>query len=114
MARAERDQPAPGSLTISGAIDLHNLHLDRTAGGWRGTVDVYVVQQDATGTVLDQSRNRYNLQLTEQLYADYTKSGVYFRETVAPPANLATLRVLVANPPGRSIGSLIVPVQEIR
>ena len=113
-AHAERDQPKPGSIAISGAIDLRNLELDRSNGGWRGEVDVYLVQQDAAGGVLDQSRNRYNLQLTDRLYADYLKSGILFRETVEAHANLATLRVLVANPPSGSVGSLIIPVEEIR
>ena len=113
-AQAERDQRKPGSFAISGAADLHNLELDRTNDGWRGALDVYIVQQDAAGVVLDQSRNRYNLQLTDRLYADYLKTGIFFRETIAPHANLATLRILVANPPGGSVGSLIIPVAEIR
>lgn len=113
-AHVERSQAKPGSFAVSGAVDLRNFELQRTADGWRGAMDVYIVQQDVRGAVIDRSRDRYSLQLTDRLFADYLKSGIFFRENVAPHADLATLRVLVADPSGGNIGSLIIPVADVR
>ena len=115
VARIDHNgKPTADSLSVTGAIDLHDLELDRNADLRTGAFDLYIVQQDASGGVLDRHHNRYDLRLTDRFYADYLKSGVFFHASIAPKNGLATLRVLAADPHGSKIGSLIIPAAGLR
>lgn len=112
QARIERaNQPTPGWLTLAGTVELRDLQLS-DAG--EGAVDVYVVQQDATGKILGRSKNRINLQLTRDLYTAYLKAGIAFRESVEAKEGLVTVRLLVSDAARAQVGSLIIPVSEVK
>ena len=114
VARIERlKDGGVDSLRITGTIDLHSLALEKLTEGWSGAINVYVVQQDAAGGVLDRTRQRYDLKLTDRLYEDYLKSGVSIQSTIRPKQDVATLRVLVAEAYGSRIGSVIIPYTSI-
>jgi VWFA-related protein len=114
-ARVERvSQPQPGSLAISGAINLADLKLEQKPGAWKGAFEVYVIEQDVTGGPLGQLHRRYNLQLTPQMREDYLKTGVQFHEILNGRDGLSTLRLLVLDPNGSNIGSLIIPAEKFR
>ncbi len=99
------------SLAVAGSsIDLHDLQL---SDAFAGAVEVSIVQQDAAGKILGQTRNRYNLALTKESYAAHLKSGVVFREKLAPKEGLATLRVLVSDLSDERVGSLIIPYSQV-
>ena len=112
QARVERvNQPKPNSLTLAGAIEVRDIQLSDRG---EGALYVYVVQQDETGKILDRSKNRYKLQLTKELYAAYTKTGLLFRESFEPKEGLVTLRVLVSDARQARVGSLIIPLAEVK
>jgi hypothetical protein len=75
---------------------------------------VYVLQQDAVGKVLSQWSKTYDLQLSEKQYVAFLKSGMPFRQDVQPKAGVTTLRILVEDPATSDIGSLIIPLSQVK
>lgn len=112
--RVERvNQPSPNSLGILGVIDIHTLRLEQEGNERKGAVVIYLVEQDQAGKVLRESTNKISLQVTEKQYADYLKSGVFFRQYLRPESGDATLRVLVEDPATSEVGSLIIPLWQV-
>ncbi len=108
------NQPSPDSLTLSGTIDIHDIHLSQTGEMRVGVVDVIILQQDETGKVLNESTDQLNLRFTEEQYSAMLKSGVRFRKTAQPKAGATTLRVLVQDPSTAAIGSLVIPLSQVK
>ena len=75
---------------------------------------MYVIQQDGVGKVLSQWTKTYDLQLSEKQYAALLKSGMPFSQDVLPKAGLTTLRILVEDPATAEIGSLIIPLSQVK
>jgi VWFA-related protein len=115
QAKVDRvDQPLPNSLRLLCSIDIQNLGLVQTGDLRKGAVSVYVIQQDATGKALGQWTKTYDLQLSEKQYAALLKSGMSFTQDVQPKAGATTLRVLVQNPITAEVGSLIIPLSQVK
>jgi hypothetical protein len=110
LAKVDRKD---GELIVTGVIDLHNLGLENRDNMWRGAADIEMVQQDGAGGVLDIWNQRMNLELNQRQYENYLKSGVFFRKAVTPKPGLETLCLLVAEPRGGKIGSLIIAVEKL-
>jgi hypothetical protein len=115
QAKVDRvDQPLANSLRLLCSIDIHNLRLTQTGDLRKGAVSVYVIQQDASGKTLSQWTKTYDLQLSEKQYAALLKSGMSFTQDVQPKAGATTLRVLVQNPTTAEVGSLIIPLSQVK
>jgi VWFA-related protein len=115
LARVERaDKPKSKTLRIACSLDIRSLQLAESGDTRKGSVEIYVLQQDATGQVIDKLRDRLNLQLTKENYLAYLKSGVFFHEDVQAKEGLTTLRVVVGDPGSGMVGSLIIPVTQIK
>jgi VWFA-related protein len=110
---ARVDRTAPDALTVTGVIDLAGLELAAQPGLHSGAVEVYLLQQDTSGILLDRSRQRYDLRFNDQLYSKYLKSGILFRQTITPRSGLATLRILVTPAGASRVGSLIIPAAQL-
>ncbi|HEX4750992.1 MAG TPA: VWA domain-containing protein, partial [Bryobacteraceae bacterium] len=106
-------QPNSASFDIAGSIRLADLNLKNDGKYWRGDLGLYVVQQDTGGQVLAESKSRYQLQLTGEMYLSYEQSGLPFRCAVHSKPGIATLRILVHNRVNGTVGSLIIPVSAI-
>ncbi|HTA69276.1 MAG TPA: VWA domain-containing protein [Bryobacteraceae bacterium] len=102
------------TLKVSGSIDLRDLQLPETGTQRKGAVEIFLIEQDALGNVLDQTHSRLNLVLNAEQYAAYLKSGVFFRQDIDPKEEAATLRILVGDPASTTIGSLIIPVSRVK
>jgi len=114
-AQIERtSQPPPDSLRILGSIDMNHVRLTQAGNLQEGAVDVAVVEQDLTGRILRETVNRIPLKMTPQGYAQALKTGVRFQKSVEPLAGAVTLRILVQDPSTSAVGSLIIPLSEIR
>jgi VWFA-related protein len=111
LARVER---AAGGLSISGSVDLRDLQLEQTADSSKGAIDIYLVQQDATGKTIERLREHMQVQLTREEYDANLKTGLVFRTVLNPKDGLKTLRVVVMDSAHASMGSLIIPVGEIK
>jgi VWFA-related protein len=115
QAKVDRvDQPLPNSLRLLCSIDIQNLRLAQTGDLRKGAVSVYVIQQDAAGKALGQWTKTYDLQLSEKQYAALLTSGMSFTQDVQPKAGATTLRVLVQNPTTAEVGSLIIPLSQVK
>lgn len=106
------DQP-PHSLKVLCSIDAHNLRLVQSGGLRKGSVQVYIVEQDQTGKVVLQSGKTFALQFPEKQYGALLKSGILFHEFVQPHAGVTTLRVLVEDPSTSELGSVIIPLAQV-
>ena len=108
------NQPTPDSLQLQGLVGIGAIHLAQDGAGRSGAVDVYVIEQDAAGNVLGQTANRMKLTLTEQQYETYLQSGISFRKAVKPLAGATTLRVLVQDQSTSVVGSVLVPLAQVK
>jgi VWFA-related protein len=107
------NQPEPDSLSLSCSIDIHDLPLIQSGNLRRGTVIVYVIEQDQTGKVVYQWDKGYNFQMTDAQYASLLKSGIIFHQYLHPKAGVTALRVLVEDPSTSQLGSLIIPLSQV-
>jgi len=115
QAKVDRiNQPLPNSLRLLCSIDIHNLRLVQTGDLRRGAVHVYLIEQDGVGKVLRQWDKTYSLQLTEKQYSALLKSGMPFSQDVQPKAGVTTLRVLIEDPATAEVGSLIIPLSQVK
>lgn len=108
------DKALPHSLSIFGSVDIHNFRLMQDGGQRKGALDVVTVEQDQSGKVLKQSGIRLQLQFTDKQYADYLKSGFRFHQSLQPQENAATLRVLVEDAGTAEVGSVIIPLSQLK
>lgn len=108
------NQPTPNSMALSGSIGIRDLRLVESGEIRTGALDITVIEQDQTGKVLRESTNRINLRFTEKQYPAVLKSGITFRKSVQPKAGVTTLRVLVQNPTTAEVGSLIIPLSQVK
>ena len=107
------EQPQPHSLQVLGVVGIKNLRLPEQDGIRTGMIDVYAIQQDITGKVLQQVNDRLRLKLTEQQYRTYLQSGIRFREIIQPNPQTVMLRVLVQDPTNSEVGSVIIPLSRV-
>jgi VWFA-related protein len=108
------NEPTPTSLNLFGSIGVRDLQLAQSGEIHTGALDITVIEQDETGKVLRESTNRINLRFTEKQYPAVLKSGITFRKSVQPQAGVTTLRVLVQDPRTAAIGSLVIPLSQVR
>jgi VWFA-related protein len=107
-------KPLPHSLSIFGTIDIHDVRLAQGGGLRKGTVDVLTIEQNEAGEILAQSGSTIGFRFTEEQYARYLKSGFPFHQYVQPQAGSATLRILIEDPSTAQVGSLIVPLSQVK
>jgi VWFA-related protein len=108
------NQPTPNSISLSGSIGIHDLQLVQSGEIRTGALDITVIEQDETGKVLRESANRINLRFTQKQYPAILKSGITFRKSVQPQAEVTTLRVLVQEPSTAAIGSVIIRLSQLK
>jgi VWFA-related protein len=108
------NQPTPNSLALFGSIGIHDLQLVQNGEIHTGALDITVIEQDEKGKVLRESANRINLRFTEKQYPAVLKAGITFRKSVQPQAGASTLRVLVQDPTTAAIGSLVIPLSQLK
>jgi len=112
-ATVDRVNQPPHSLRVLCTIDAHSLRLVQSGGLRKGSVEVYIVEQDQTGKVVGQSGKTFTLQFPEKQYDALLKSGILFHEFVQPQAGVTTLRVLVEDPSTSELGSVIIPLAQV-
>lgn len=108
------EQPQPHSVQIFGVVGIKNIRLPEQDALRTGTIDVYAIQQDMTGKVLQQVNNRLRIKLTEEQYQTYLKSGIKFHEVIQPNPQTTMLRVLVQDPSTSQVGSVIIPLVQLK
>jgi VWFA-related protein len=114
QATVERVDQPPHWFKVMCSIDAHDLSLVQSEDLRKGVIEVYIVEQDQTGKVLLQSGKSFTLQFPENKYDALLKSGLFFHELVEPKSGAITLRVVVEDPATREVGSLIIPLSQIK
>jgi VWFA-related protein len=107
-------EPVPDTLSLVGSVDIRAIQLAQNGSGRKGAVSVYFFEQDQTGKVIRESTNTIPLQLTEQQYEAFLRSGMHFTKHLEPKAGITTLRILVEDPATGDVGSLIIPLSEVK
>ena len=103
-----------GEIAVTGVIDIRSFQLAQVKSIRRGAVEIYIYQQNSVGLILRKSRSKLDLQLTSENYKAYLKSGVFFRQIVSAENGAAVIRILAGDPNTGAIGSLIVPMSQIK
>jgi VWFA-related protein len=106
-------EPAPELLRLWCSIDARGLVWEEVGDKHKAAVEVYTVQQDRTGGLLEKKRRRVDLSATREQYLEYLKAGVVFGENVQPREGMAALRVIVGDPHSAATGTLIIPASRI-
>ncbi len=102
------------SLEISWSMDIHNLQLAPKGGAYSGAINVFFVQKDETGKLLDTAQEAYDLHLKKDDYAAYLRTGMSFNRSLALREGARTLRILVADRTNAAIGSVIIPLSRLK
>ncbi len=110
LARVTRD---PRNFNVNGSIDIRDLQLESQGGKRKGAIEIFLVQQDSLGTVLDRVHHRLDLSLTPAEYDAYLKSGIFFQQNVAAKSAATTLRILAGDPATARVGSLIIDLKRV-
>jgi VWFA-related protein len=108
------EEPLPHCLSLFGSIDIHKLRFEQIAGSRKGAVEVATIEQDQTGKILRQSASRISFDFTESKYSAYLKSGFPFHQFVQPQAGVTTLRIVVEDSSTAQVGSLIIPLAQLK
>lgn len=111
---ARVNEPAPNSFKILSSIDIHNLQLVQEGTLHKGAIAIYLIEQDQTGKTIRESNQALNRKLNEKEYADYLRTGILFNKYVRPEPGVTTLRLLVQDRSSAAIGSLIIPLAQIK
>lgn len=114
-ARIERvEKPLPHSLSVFGMIDIHGVNFSHTDGIRTGSVNVFTIEQDQTGKILEQSGSAVNFRLSDEKYEEYLKTGFPFHQYIQPQVAISTLRLIVQDTATTQVGSLIIPLSTVR
>jgi hypothetical protein len=108
------EEPLPHCLSVFGSVDIHNLGLVESGDKRKGALEVLTVEQDETGKVLRKSANRINLDFTPEQYATYLKSGFTFHQFTQPQEGVTTLRIVVEDSRTAEVGSVIIPLSQLK
>jgi VWFA-related protein len=111
LARVERET---GELSVSASIDVRDLQLEQSGDEHKGAVEVYLVQQDAAGKTLERGHQNFQLVLDRVHYEEDLKTGVFFRHVLRPKDGVKTLRVIAIDPVHATVGSVIIPLSEVK
>lgn len=104
------------SLKISWTIDVHNLQLQQEGDVSNGAVNVFFVQKDETGKVLDMAQEAYDVhvRLKKGDYESYLRTKMTHNKSLELKKDAKTLRILVADRTNGAVGSLIIPLSKVK
>ncbi|MGH9736005.1 MAG: VWA domain-containing protein [Candidatus Acidiferrales bacterium] len=113
--RIERvEKPLPHSLRIFGSIDVRKLQFAQNGRFRKDAVDVVTIEQDQTGKVVAQSASTISFRFSDKEYEDYLKTGFPFHQFVQPKKGASTVRILVEDTSTAEVGSLIIPLSDVK
>ena len=108
------DRPLPHSIQIVGVAGIAGVQLAQYGGLRHGALNIYAVEQNAAGDVLHQMNQRLKLNISEEQYRAYLRSGILFRGNVPLQPGATVLRVLVQDPGTSEVGCVIVPLAKVK
>jgi hypothetical protein len=101
-------------LDIQWSVDIATLHLALQKGIWQGALNVLFIQQDAAGRELDRAQEAFDVHIPQENYEAYLKAGITVQRLLEAKENLVTLRILLVNRNDASVGSLVIPLADLK
>lgn len=113
--RVQRAEP-PNTNTVRMLmlVDSGALSFVKNGDKWTGQLQTLVAQQDRDGKVLSQMRHGYDLSLSDKEHDAYAKSGIPIPAEVPLNETAFAVRAVAMNPALGTVGTVIVPVSEIK
>ena len=111
---ASADRPTPDRVSLDVSIRLANLSLKPVNAKWKGEIDVLLSQRNETGDVFDRVNDTIQMDLSDATYRRFQETGVPYRKTLALDPKATLIRVVVRDPSNGNLGSLTIPVDQIR
>jgi VWFA-related protein len=102
-------------LDLKATVDLANLDLDSSGGVWKGSVEFVTrfltAQAVQAGDVISDTAD---LKLSEGPYQAMLKSGLPYPKQLTIPPNAAELKLVVGNLASGKIGTVTIPLSEVK
>jgi hypothetical protein len=102
----------PGTQQIEVSVDPHDVRFENKDGKWRADFDLIVAQQAPDGRRVAGERSQ--CVVDRDTYDETQSKGLSFRRNIMIQPEAASLRVLVRDSANGAVGSLSVPIGQIR
>ncbi|MFY9746125.1 MAG: VWA domain-containing protein [Acidobacteriaceae bacterium] len=112
--RLARVEQPPHSVQVVGVAGIRGLPFEQQGGVRTGALDIYAIEQDAAGNVLEQVNQQMNLKLSAEQFQTYAQTGVQFRGVIPLKAGATVLRILVQDAATAEVGCVIVPLEKVQ
>lgn len=111
LARLNREA---SSIRLLATIAARPLSLHEREGRWKGTIDVVTAQRDAKGHILNPHTQSAAVNVDRKSYEYYLKNGIPYSTLIRPARGAEELRLVVVDQETGALGSVIVPLAEVR
>jgi hypothetical protein len=109
--RAEKvEDPQPGSLRLTLAVDAASLTFQPKDGKWSGALDYLVAQRAGDGHFVNRVLKALAWNADQEQYRRMLAEGVTISITIRPAADAAQVRVVLLDRTSGRVGSVIVPL----
>jgi VWFA-related protein len=106
--------PKSDSLRFSVIVDLRGVRFTKSGEHWTGDLEMHFLQKDKDDELLDSTAQPVHLDCSEATYKQYRDGGVAVGQIIELKSGVQTVRVVVLDRGAAEVGSLIVPVSEVR
>jgi VWFA-related protein len=104
---------APDTLDLEIRVDAHDVSLQPVGDGWRGRLDVWLVQLGPSDALLDTVSHVAGLSLDRPAFDRVRQSGeLPLVERLRRDPKAVLLRVLVRDVGGGALGSVSIPLEQ--
>ena len=113
LARVDPGSKA-GSVDVTVKVDHTDISLQRQQDRWVGRLDILYVQKDDRGDEYGNVSDKIDLRLKEANYQTLMTEDFLYQRSVERNSKADFLRIVVRDAASGSIGSITVPLAEIR
>jgi VWFA-related protein len=106
--RAQRTNASSGAA-VSLDIAATDVTLTQKGDRWTGSLDIFLVQRDATGMHAEVKEQTLALALKNTTYEKVMREGIPFDQYLEKTPDSGTLRIIVADQSSGRIGSVTLP-----
>jgi VWFA-related protein len=110
---APADKAEPNALLLQLNVNLDSITLEPRRDGWKGTLDVLLLQTDGQGNGYKRRSQIVVLQVPPATYETILKQGYVYSEKLQRAEEATELRVVIRDAPSGKIGRVRIPFSEI-
>lgn len=102
-------------LDLAATLDLSSLDLNQSQGLWKGKLEIVARFMAGDGNKAgDALAETFTLNLRQATYEQMLRSGVPYQKELRIPENAVELRLVVGNLISGKIGTLTIPLSEVK